>query len=102
MLIICYRMEELVILYYGNFSILGSQAAEHAQRTGCLNRAADQTLQSQIFLDELHREHLGYSTAQKPEWGLFLLEHILHNMAAMWRKGHQRCSKDSRDGGVGL
>ena len=40
---VCYRMEELVILYYGNFSILGSQAGESAQRTGCSNRVADQT-----------------------------------------------------------
>ena len=42
------------------------------------------------------REHLGWSTAQKQEWGLFLLECILHNVATMWRKEYQRCSWGSK------
>ena len=88
-------MEELVILYYGNFSILGSWVREYTQRTGCSNRVTDQTLWNQLFLDKLHKEHLGFSTTQKQEWGLFLLEPVLHNMATMQRKEHQRCSGGS-------
>ena len=95
MLIICYRMEELVILHYGNFSILGEQAREFTQRTGCSNLVAGQTLGSQLFLNDLHREYLGWSTNQKQEWGLFLLEHMLQNMTTMQRKEHQRCSQGS-------
>ena len=81
-------MEELVTLHYRNFSILGEWVREFAQRINCTNWVADQILLSQLFLNELHREHLGWSTAQKQEWGLFLLEHMLHNMAAMLRKEH--------------
>ena len=50
MLIICYRMEELVILHKGNFSILGEWVREFAQRTCCSNWVGDQTLWSQLFL----------------------------------------------------
>ena len=51
--------------------------------------------QSQLFLDELHREHPDWTTTQKQEWGLFMLEHLLHNVAAMCRKGCWRCSQES-------
>ena len=95
MLIICYRMEELVIMHYGNFSILGEWAREFTQRTGCSNWVAEQTLWSQMFLNKLHREHLGWSISQKQEWGLFLLKCMLHNVTAMQRKVHQRCSLGS-------
>ena len=76
-------MEEFVILYYGNFSMLGGWAREYTQQTSCSNRVANWTLYSQLFSDKLHREHLGYSTAQKQEWGLFLLEYMLHYTATM-------------------
>ena len=95
MLIVCYKMEELVILHYGNFSILGEWVREFTQRTGCSNQVADWTLRSQLFLHELHREHLGWSTTQKQEWDLLLLEHMCHSVATMWRKEHQRCSQGS-------
>ena len=75
-------MEEFVTLHYGNFSILGEWAKEFTQRNGS-NWVADETLRGQMFLNELKREHLGWSTAQKQDWGLFLLEHMLHNVAAM-------------------
>ena len=68
---------------------------EFTQRTSCSNWVANQTLQSQLFLIKLHREHLGWSTTQKQEWGLFLLEHMLPNVATMQRKEHQRCSQGS-------
>ena len=93
MLIICYRIEELVTLHYGNFSILGEQVKELAWRTGCSNWVASQTLQGQLFLDEIRREHPGWSTTHKQELGLFLLECMLHNAASMWSKEHQRCSQ---------
>ena len=96
MFIVCYRMEELVTLYYGNFSILGEWVREFAQRTSCSNQVADWTLWNQLSLTELHREHLGWNTAPKLEWGLFLLEHMLHNTANMWRKEHWRCSWGSQ------
>ena len=38
MLIICFRMEELVTLQFGSFTILGKWAKEYAQRTGCSNQ----------------------------------------------------------------
>ena len=85
-------MEELVTLHYGNFSILGKWVREFTWRTGCSNWVGDWTLQSQLFLNKLCREHLGWNTTQKQEWGLFLLENMLHNAAAMQRKEHQICS----------
>ena len=93
MLIVYYRMEELGSLHYGNFSILGEQAREFTWRTSCSNWVADWTLRGQLFLNEIRREHLGWSTIHKQEWGLFLLEHMLHNAASMRRKEHQRHSQ---------
>ena len=58
------------------------------------NWVADQTLQGQLYLSELRREHPGWNTTWCLEWGLFLLEHLLHNAASMRRKEHQRCSQD--------
>ena len=82
-------MEESVTLQYGNFAILGEQVKEFTQRTSCSNRVADQTLSGQLFLNELRQEHLSWSTTHKQEWGLFLLECLLHNAASMRRKGCQ-------------
>ena len=86
-------MEELVTLHYGNFSILGEWVREFAQRTGCSNWVANWTLQSQVFLNELRREHLGWSITQKQEWGLFLLECMLHNGVTIWKEECQRHSR---------
>ena len=61
-------------------------AKEFAQHTSCSNWVGDRTLWGQIFLDELKREHLGWTTAHKQEWGLFLLEHLLYNVASMKKK----------------
>ena len=83
-------MEEFVTLYYGNFSILGERAKEFAWHTSCSNQFADRTLWSQIFLDKLKREHLGWTTTHRQEWGLFLLEHLLHNVDSMRKKECQR------------
>ena len=93
MLISYSRMEKLVTLQYGNFTILGEQMKEFAQRTDCSNRVANQTLRDQLYLNELTREHPGWITTWCQEWGLFLLEHLLHNTASMRRKEHQRCCK---------
>ena len=71
MFIVYYSMEESVTLQYGNFAILGEQVREFDWRTGCSNWVADQILRGQLFLDELWREYLGWTTAQKQEWGLF-------------------------------
>ena len=92
MLIVCYRMEEFVILYYKNFSILGSWARHYTQRTEYSNKVASWVPWGQLFLDELPRKHLGWPTAQKQEWGLFMLEHLLHNVATMHKRGHWRYS----------
>ena len=46
-------MEELVILQYGSFTILGEWTKEYAQRTNCSNWVADQTLWGQLYLSEL-------------------------------------------------
>ena len=90
--IICYRMEELITLHHGNFAILGKWAKEFTQRTGCSSWVADWALQSQLLLDEMMKEHLGWSTACKEEWSLFLLEPMFHNAAAM---GHKKCQRHS-------
>ena len=47
----------------------------------------------QLFLDELHREHPGWTTTQKQEWCLFMLEHLLHNAATMQKRECQRHSQ---------
>ena len=86
-------MEEFVTLYYGNFTILGEQAKEFVQCTGCSNWVAGRTLWGQMFLNELKREQPGWTTVHKQEWRLFLLEHLLHNVASMKKKEHQRCSQ---------
>ena len=83
-----YRMEEFVTLYYGIFAILGEGAKEFAQHTGCSNQVAEKTLWGQIFLNKLKMEHQGWTTTHKQEWGLFLLEHLLHNVASMRKKEH--------------
>ena len=91
--IVCYRMEELLTLYYGNFAILGERVRDFAWCTSCSNCIADRTQRSQIFLDKLKREHPGWTTTHRQEWGLFLLEHLLHNTDSMKKKEHQRCSQ---------
>ena len=63
MLSIYSRMEELVTLQYGNFTILGEWVKEFAQRTGCSNRFANLTLRGPLYLNGLRKEHLGWSTA---------------------------------------
>ena len=90
MLIIYYSMEDLVTLHYRNFSILAKQEREFAQRTHCSNWVADPTLKSKLFLHKLWWEHLGWSTTQKQEWGLFFLQYMLYNAATMQRTEHQR------------
>ena len=86
-------MEELVTLQYRNFTILWERAREFAQRPGCSNRVTNWTFRGQLFLNELWQEHLGWSTAHKQVWGLFLLEHMLHSTASMRRKEWQRHSQ---------
>ena len=77
-------MEKLVTLKYGNFTIEREQVKKCAQRTSCSNRVANQTHRGQLYVNELRREQ---------EWGLFLLEHLLHNAASMSRKECQRHSQ---------
>ena len=89
-------MEELIILYYGNFAILGDRVREFAQHTGCSNHVVDRNLRSQIFLDELRREHPGWTTTCRQEWGLFLLECLLHYVTSMKKKECQRQSLRSQ------
>ena len=86
-------MEELITLHHGNFAILGRWVKEFDQRTGCSNWVADLVLQSQLFLDEMKKEHPGWNTVFRQERSLFPLEQMFHNAATMWCKEHQRCSK---------
>ena len=81
-------MEELITLYYGYFAILRERARDFAQCFGCSNCIADRTLRIQIFLDKLRIEHPGWTTTHRQEWGLFLLEHLLHNAAFVKKKEH--------------
>ena len=89
MLILYSRMEELITLQYGNFTILGEQTKVFTPRTRYSNRVANWTLRGQFYPNKLRREHRGWNTAQCQEWGLFLLEHLLHNTASMRRKEHK-------------
>ena len=93
MLILHFRMKELVTIQYGSFTILGKRVKEFAQRTSCSKWVADQTLQGQLNLSKLRREHPGWNTTQCQEWGLFLLDHLLHNVAAMTWSEHERLSQ---------
>ena len=86
-------MEEFDTLYHGNFAILGERVKEFSKYTGCSNQVADRTLQGQIFLDELKRQHPDWTTTHKQEWGLFLLEYLLHNVASMKKKACKRHSQ---------
>ena len=52
---------------------------------GCSKRVTKKDLWGQLYLAELRRDHLGWSTTHHQEWGLFLLDHMLHNAAAMWK-----------------
>ena len=83
-------MEELIILHHGYFAILRKREKEYAQRTGCSNQVANQTLQSQLLLDEMKKECPGLDAAHRQEWNLFLLERMFHNTAAMWHKDLQK------------
>ena len=47
----------------------------------------------QLHLDELRRDHPGWSTTHCQEWGLFLLECLLHNSATMWQKERERTTQ---------
>ena len=71
MQIVCYRMEELITLHHGNFTILGRQVKEFTQRMGCLNLVADWALQCQSFLDEMQKECPRWNTTHRQEWNLF-------------------------------
>ena len=51
-----------------------------------LKRVTEWAVQGQLYLERLRRDHPGWSTACHQEWGLFLLECLLHNAAAMQRK----------------
>ena len=66
---------------------------EFPQRKGCSNLVADWALQSQLFLDEMKKEHPIWNTAHRQEWSLFLLEQMFHNAADMQHKEHQRYSQ---------
>ena len=50
-------------------------------------------VQSQLYLDKVRREHPGWSTTCHQEWGLFLLEHLLHKAAAMWQKEREKITQ---------
>ena len=91
-------MEELAALHYGNFTILGERAKDFAWCTSCSNHVVDRALRTQIFLNEMRREHPGWTTTHKQEWGLFLLECLLHNVTSMQKKEHWRCSQRSQAG----
>ena len=92
MFIICYIMEELFILYHGNLSILGGSVREYAQRTGCSKTGCQPDSLEPVILRQITQGASGLDYSLETEWGLFLLEHMLYNVAAMWRKENQRCS----------
>ena len=50
MLILYSRMEELITLQYGSFTILGERVKEFTQRTICSKWVANWTLQGQLYL----------------------------------------------------
>ena len=76
-------MEEMVTLQYGSFAALGEWVKVVTLTTSHSKRVADQAFRSQLFLDGLRREHLGWKTICHQEWGLFLLDRLFHNATAM-------------------
>ena len=90
MLIIYYRIEELVTLHYGNFSILGEWVREFAWRTSCSNWVADQTLQSQLFWMSYEENIWSWSYHPETRMGPVPVGAYAPTYAAtMWRKEHQ-------------
>ena len=71
--IICYGIEELITLQYGNFTFLRERAKDFPQHTSCSNCIADRALRTQIFLDKMRREHLGWATAPQARVGTLLI-----------------------------
>ena len=90
-------MEELITLYYGSFAILGEEAKDFAWHTSCSNCVTDRALMSQIFLNKLRREHLGWTTTYRHKRRPFLLECLFHYVASMKKKECQRWSQRSQD-----
>ena len=80
------RMEGLITQQYGSFTALSKLAKEDAQQMGCLKRVMERALWGQLYLDKLRMTCLGWSTACHQEWGLFLLEHLPHNVVAMQKR----------------
>ena len=86
-------MEELVILQYSSFNILGTRAKSDAPWTVCSKRVTKWVLQGGLYLDELRRDYSGWSINYHQERGLFLLEGLLHNIAAMQQKERERITQ---------
>ena len=80
-------MEELITLYYGNFVILGDRVRDFTWQTDCSNHIADRNC------EESDLPWWVEEGTYWQEWGLFLLEHLLHYADSMWKKEHWRCSR---------
>ena len=65
-------LEELVTLQYGSFSALSDLAKQLTWRTRCSKQVTSWALRWQLYLDELGKDHPGWSVAQWQEWGMFL------------------------------
>ena len=81
-----FSLEEMVMLQYSNLATFSEWAKEDTQRTGHSKRVAERALWGQLYLDEIRKKYLTWKTTCHQEWELFLLEHLLHNVVAMWRK----------------
>ena len=91
MLILHSRMEELVTAVW-MFHNIRREGKGICPEDWCSKQVANQTLWDQLYHRELRREYPGWNTTQHQEWGLFLLEHLLHNASTMRWREHERLS----------
>ena len=87
------RMEELVTLQYGSFTTLGEWVKQDTLRTGHSKRVAERALLGSAVLGWAQKGAPRLENCPSLGVGLFLLEHLLHNAAAMQRKEWETCKK---------
>ena len=81
-----FRLEELVSLHYWSFAALSEWAKVLAQGTGCSKWPTEHAQSWQLFLNEQSKDHPDMNVAHCQEWGLFLLECLLHNVVTMRKR----------------
>ena len=89
--IVYYRMEELITLHYGNFTILRERVRDFTWCTTCLTTLLIELLEPRSSLMKWVENTQGGHCLQA-RVGTLLIGCLLHNAASMRKKEHHRCS----------